>query len=460
MKLGLQTNLTTKQTITPKLQHAIKILQLSAIELKQEIQNIFESNPLIEKIDSCDDYDSEECSIHFAHYEYEKLGKSYQDVNTTPITEIIEKTLIDEHNLKSHLSWQVELSNLSGNEHEIALTIIDYINDDGYLINSIETIYEDIYKDSDINIDEMIAVQHYIQNLDPVGTATSDIQESIQVQINNIEPQSKDTELAIVIVKEFFNEFINKKYEKITKSLNINIEHIQKIDELIKKQNPRPGSLIKGSKSGNEYIIPDIKIYKNKEEWQIQVNRDITPKININKSYVNLKGKEISEVDKEYLSKNLQEAKWFIKNLEYRNSSLIDLAKSILKFQISFFEDGKKNIKPLTLRKVAEDIDVHESTVSRLTNGKYIDTPFGIFELKYFFSSRIDDETNTGLSANSTKEMIKEIIKSEDSSSPYSDEKIRLILIEKNINVARRTITKYRESIGLSSSSARKITTK
>ena len=241
----------------------------------------------------------------------------------------------------------------------------------------------------------------------------------------------------------------------IKKNLNINEKEILKIDKIIKNQNARPGNTI-STKKNVEYIIPDIKVSRENSNWIIIPNKKIAPDIKINKKYIEFSNRNISEEDKDYVKSNLQEAKLFIKNINYRNDTLLKLAKCIFKNQIDFFENGIEELKPMSLKEAALEINVHESTISRLTNGKYIETPYGIFELKFFFSSSIANDLGENLSSQSIKEKIKKIIKSEDKLKPYSDEKIVKILKLDGINIARRTVTKYRESLKFESSSKRK----
>ena len=451
-KLNLSSIQTSKLALTPQLQNAIKLLQYSAIELNQEIQNIFESNPLIEKDDICEDFEENDCQIHYSHYEDFSVN---QNKNLISTSEVIEKTTSDESSLQEYILWQVQLLNISDKDKKIAESIVDYINEDGYLIKEIFEIFDDIFLNSDITLDEIIAIQHLLQNLDPVGTCTRDIQESLVIQLQNYESHKDLAHTAIIIITEFFEDYTNNNRNLIISNLNLNEDKYNLIDNIIKNQSARPGSKF-SSKKEFEYIIPDVKIFKKNFEWIIQSNKLISPNIRINEKYVEYSNEKISSEDKDYLKSNLQEAKLFIKNIKYRNDTLMKLSKCILRKQLNFFENGKENLIPLNLKEIAQDIEVHESTVSRLTTGKYMETPYGVFELKYFFSSSAFNKTGKKISSQSIKEKIKKIIKSENKSKPFSDEKISQILKDDNINVARRTVTKYRESLNFESSSERK----
>lgn len=451
-KLNVSLIQTSKLALTPQLQNAIKLLQYSAIELNQEIQNIFESNPLIEKEEICENFEDDDCQIHYSHYEAFNVNQNKNFISTS---EIIEKTTYEETSLQDYLLWQVQLLNISDKDKKIAESIVDYINEDGYLIKEICDIFDDIYLNSDITLDEIIAVQHLLQNLDPVGTCVQNIQESLVIQLQNYESHKDLIPNAIIIVNEFFEDYVNNNINSMISNLNLNEDQYNMIDNIIKNQSARPGSKF-SSKKNFEYIIPDIKIFKKNSEWIVQSNKLISPNIQINQKYVEYSNDKISSEDKDYLKSNLQEAKLFIKNINFRNDTLIRLTKCILKKQLDFFENGKENLIPLNLREIAQEIDVHESTASRLTSGKYMETPYGVFELKYFFSSSITNKTGKRIASQSIKEKIKKIIKSENKSKPLSDEKISQILKNDNINVARRTVTKYRESLNFEPSSERK----
>ena len=452
MKFSLSSKQSSKLSISIQLQNAIKLLQMSAVEINQEIQNIFESNPLIEKTDNCNEYEENNCEDHYSHYEDYEFSENKSVISTS---DIIEKTTAEEDNLQKYLMWQIQLLNISNQDKKIAETIIDYINDDGYLIKNILEIFDDIYEGSEITIDEIIAVQHLIQNLDPEGTCVNSIQESLAVQLQNSDYESNIKDKACVVINEFFEEYTKKNFRIIKKNLNISEEEILLIDKIIKRQNARPGTCVSKKKVSN-YIIPDLKVLKKGPDWLIIANKIISPDIKINEKYTNFSSSKISKEENEYVKTNLQEAKTFIKNINYRNDTLLNLAKSIFKYQIDFFNGGIEKLKPMNLKEVAIDINVHESTVSRLTNGKYIETPYGVFELKFFFSSSIINKKGINFSSVSIKEKIKKIISSEDKLNPYSDEKIVSLLAVHGIKLARRTVAKYRESLNLESSSKRK----
>ena len=452
MKFNLSTKQSSKLAISPQLQNAIKLLQFTAVEINQEIQNIFESNPLIEKEDICEELQENICVDHYSHYDKDY---AFTEKNTISTSEIIEKTSSEEDTLKSYLYWQINLLNISNSDKSLAETIIDYINDDGYLIKDIFEIFDDIYKNTDKTLDELIAVQHLLQNLDPIGTCTKNIQESLLVQIQNSKYDPKLLNKASTIINEFFEELTNNNIKTIQENLKISQDDIAKIQIIIKEQNARPGSVIL-NKDNYDYIIPDIKISKKNDEWIIKNNKMVSPEIKVNKNYTNMSEKNMSEEDKIFIKNSLQEAKLFIKNINYRNDTLLRLAKCIFKKQIEFFSYGIEKLVPMNLKEIAILMNVHESTISRLSNGKYMETPYGVFELKFFFSSSIQNIDGSDFSSKSIKEKIKNIINSENKKSPYSDNKIKDILFKENINLARRTVAKYRESLNFESSSKRK----
>ncbi len=454
MKLNLSTKNLSKISITPQLQNAIKLLQFSAIEINQEIQNIFETNPLIEKEDLCEEYEDDNCTEHYLHYEKDFLPSN--NINSISTSDIIERTSSEEDTLQSYLQWQVSLSNLSDNDKSIADSIIDYLNNDGYLVKDIFKIFDDIYLNTEISLDELIAVQHFLQNLDPVGTCTNNIQESLLVQVENSKENINLKNKALIILNEFFIEYTEKKTNIILKNLNLTMGDFELIDDLIKKQSPRPGNIIQNKKN-YEYIIPDIQIIKDASNWVIKSNKAVSPEIKINNNYIDIGEKNLSSEDKIYLKEKLQEAKLFIKNINYRNNTLLLLSKRIVQKQKKFFDHGVENLIPMNLKEVADDIGVHESTISRLTNGKYMQTPFGVFELKFFFSAAIKSEDGNNLSSTSVIEKIKKIIMSENKKYPLSDNKIKDMLKKEGIEIARRTVSKYRESLKIESSAGRKL---
>ena len=454
MKLNLSTKNLSKISITPQLQNAIKLLQFSAIEINQEIQNIFETNPLIEKEDLCEEYEDDNCTEHYLHYEKDFLPSN--NINSISTSDIIERTSSEEDTLQSYLQWQVSLSNLSDKDKSIADSIIDYLNNDGYLVKDIFKIFDDIYLNTEISLDELIAVKHFLQNLDPVGTCTNNIQESLLVQVENSKENINLKNKALIILNEFFIEYTEKKTNIILKNLNLTMVDFELIDDLIKKQSPRPGNIIQNQKN-YEYIIPDIQITKDASNWVIKSNKSVSPEIKINNNYIDMGEKNLSSEDKIYLKEKLQEAKLFIKNINYRNNTLLLLSKRIVQKQKKFFDHGIENLIPMNLKEVADDIGVHESTISRLTNGKYMQTPFGVFELKFFFSAAIKSEDGNNLSSTSVIEKIKKIIMSENKKYPLSDNKIKDMLKKEGIEIARRTVSKYRESLKIESSAGRKL---
>ena len=453
MKASLIAKQISKLSLSPQLQNAIKLLQMSAVEINNEIQKIFEKNPLIEKEDNCEEYEYDECESHFSHYQSNLLtGAGQESVSTS---EIIERASVDKYNIKQHLMWQIHLLNISDKDKKLAELVIDYINDDGFLIKNIDSIFDELYLGSEISIDEIVAVQHLIQNLDPVGTCCIGIQESLIIQLQNIYPKTEILSKCQIIIKEFFDEFVANEFRIIRKNIQLDDNEIAEIKKLIKDQNARPGSKISVAQDIN-YIIPDVKILKKDSGWEIKANNLVSPNISINKKYEQLIEANIKDEDAEYLKENLKEAKNFIKNIKYRNDTLLNIAQCIFNKQIKFFKEGSNKIIPLKLNEVAQEIGVHESTVSRLTTEKYIETPYGVFELKYFFSRYITNDSGENISSSLIKEKIKEIIKSENKAKPFSDEKIVNLLKKDNINIARRTVSKYRIGLNFESSSKRK----
>ena len=350
MKLNLSTKNLSKISITPQLQNAIKLLQFTAVEINQEIQNIFETNPLIEKEDICEEFQNDNCTEHYLHYE--KDFSFNNNINSISTSDVIERTSSEEDTLQKYLQWQVSLSNLSDNDKYLADSIIDYVNSDGYLVKDIFEIFDDVYLNTEISLDEFIAVQHFLQNLDPVGTCAKNIQESLLVQVENSTENIDLKNKALILLNEFFTEYTDNKTKTILKNLNLKIEDFELIDNLIKKQSPRPGNIIQNKKH-YDYIIPDIQIIKDESNWIIKNNKVISPEIKINKNYIDISEKNLSSEDKIYVKEKLQEAKLFIKNINYRNNTLLLLSKRIFQKQKKFFDHGIEGLVPMNLKNVA-----------------------------------------------------------------------------------------------------------
>jgi len=464
--------------MTPQLQQAIKLLQLSRMELMDVVREELEENPVLEEGQETpeDKAQSEEelaaentdeaapealkeiegdgdgmADIDWKTYlESYSLGgttaDSYEDDEDRPS---YENLLTKKPSLTDHLMWQLGLSRLENREREVAAEIIGNVDDDGYLQVSIEELSAQIGCDPEQAEKVLTAVQDF----DPPGVASRNLQECLLKQVE----QLGMTEDAVgIILRDHINDLENRRYQVIARCLQIPLDDVFSAAKFISSLDPRPGSQF--GQEDVHYIIPDIFVYKISDEYIVVLNDEGLPNLRINSFYRNaLSGAEqLDEKAGEYIQEKLRGALWLIKSIHQRQRTIYRVTKSIVKFQRDFFDRGVEHLKPLVLRDVAEDIEMHESTVSRVTTNKYVQTPQGLFELKYFFNSGINTTGGDAVASESVKSKIKEIITAEDARKPFSDQKIVEILRGQGIDIARRTVTKYREMLGVGSSTQRK----
>ena len=464
--------------MTPQLQQAIKLLQLSRMELMDVVREELEENPVLEEGQETpeDKAQSEEelaaentdeaapealkeiegdgdgmADIDWKTYlESYSLGgttaDSYEDDEDRPS---YENLLTKKPSLTDHLMWQLGLSRLENREREVAAEIIGNVDDDGYLQVSIEELSAQIGCDPQ----QAEKVLSAVQDFDPPGVASRNLQECLLKQVE----QLGMTEDAVgIILRDHINDLENRRYQVIARCLQIPLDDVFSAAKFISSLDPRPGSQF--GQEDVHYIIPDIFVYKISDEYIVVLNDEGLPNLRINSFYRNaLSGAEqLDEKAGEYIQEKLRGALWLIKSIHQRQRTIYRVTKSIVKFQRDFFDRGVEHLKPLVLRDVAEDIEMHESTVSRVTTNKYVQTPQGLFELKYFFNSGINTTGGDSVASESVKSKIKEIITAEDARKPFSDQKIVEILRDQGIDIARRTVTKYREMLGVGSSTQRK----
>jgi len=464
--------------MTPQLQQAIKLLQLSRMELMDVVREELEENPVLEegqetpeeKVLSEEELAAENtdeaapealkeiegdgdgmADIDWKTYlESYSLGgttaDSYEDDEDRPS---YENLLTKKPSLTDHLMWQLGLSRLENREREVAAEIIGNVDDDGYLQVSIEELSAQIGCEPEQAEKVLTAVQDF----DPPGVASRSLQECLLKQVE----QLGMTEDAVgIILRDHINDLENRRYQVIARCLQIPLDDVFSAAKFISSLDPRPGSQF--GQEDVHYIIPDIFVYKISDEYIVVLNDEGLPNLRINSFYRNaLSGAEqLDEKAGEYIQEKLRGALWLIKSIHQRQRTIYRVTKSIVKFQRDFFDRGVEHLKPLVLRDVAEDIEMHESTVSRVTTNKYVQTPQGLFELKYFFNSGINTTGGDSVASESVKSKIKEIITAEDARKPFSDQKIVEILRGQGIDIARRTVTKYREMLGVGSSTQRK----
>ncbi len=475
--------------MTPQLQQAIRLLQLSSLELQTEIQEALDSNLMLEVDETGNENPTEPAADTpveaepaseadeaqpetSSEVENENIpddlpvDSNWDDIYDSIDTPSSTPSSADNDNrefelsgpagesLHEHLNWQLQLTPFSDTDRAIADFIIDSINDDGYLGISIGDIHEALSQELDIEEDEIEAVLHRIQNFDPPGVAARDLQESLQLQLQQFPLESPWLDKALELVSQHFKLLAERDYNQLARKLKVSENELKEIIQLIQSLNPRPGGQITNTQP--EYIIPDVLVTKVKGQWRVELNPDSAPRLRVNPHYAGLIKKVQSSEDNNCLKNHLQEARWFIKSLLSRNETLLKVSKSIVERQVDFLEHGEEAMKALVLHDIAEAVDMHESTISRVTSKKYMHTPRGIFELKYFFSSHVSTSDGGECSATAIRALLRKLIADENPSKPYSDNKLAGILAEKGIKVARRTVAKYREAMAIPPSNERK----
>lgn len=469
-----QTVKLTQQTImTPQLQQSIKLLQLSRLELTDLVQSEIVENPVLEEVqdlsegdnspevdrakesepDKTDEvmYDAEDGNLGVKWEEYMR-GNTAGDLSSGVEDDerfSLENRLVKKTSLFDHLMWQLRLSNFTKTEESIGSLIIGNIDRDGYLRVNLA----DIAETSGVDEAVVEGVLRRIQEFDPLGIGARDLKESLLIQAKHL---IGNNPLVEGILINHIPDLENKRFQTITQKMGVSLEKVIEAAKLISELEPKPGSYF--NEEDAQYITPDIYIYKEGNEFHIVLNDDGMPKLRINSFYRSAlsQGDFVSKMTKEYIQEKIRSAVWLIKSIHQRQRTIYKVMKSIISSQEDFFEKGLPYLKPLALRDIAEDIGMHESTVSRVTTNKYVHTPQGIFELKYFFNSSIDCGMGGSIASQSVKDKIKQIVLAENPKKPYSDQKIAEILHGLNINIARRTVTKYREMLNILPSSKRK----
>ncbi len=457
LKLGQQL------VMTPQLQQAIKLLQLSRLELEKVVNTELLENPLLEEdaqslenkeIVKEDSKKEEKLVEGKDSFDWESYVESYNTSSSVPYVKqsdeapIYENFMTKVQTLTDHLQWQLKLSELNREECNIGSFIIGNLSDDGYLMMTVDEI---VQKESWPK-EEVEKVLKRIQEFDPVGVASITLQECLLKQLDYFEIDDPDVRL---VVSEHLKNLENRNYPAIARALNVSQERVIEIVKLIHELEPKPGRSF--AVVDAQYITPDVYVYKVGEEYVVVLNEDGLPKLKISSFYKNLLNtKDASALTKDYIQDKLRSAVWLIRSIHQRQRTIYKVTESIVKHQKEFLEKGLRHLKPLVLRDVANDIGMHESTVSRVTTNKYIHTPRGIFELKYFFNTSVSKDDGADIASESVKHIIKEVCDGEDPKRPYSDQRIVEILKSKNINIARRTIAKYRDVLGILPSSKRK----
>ncbi|HWR02939.1 MAG TPA: RNA polymerase factor sigma-54 [Humidesulfovibrio sp.] len=476
LELRQQLKLTQQLVMTPQLQQAIKLLQLSRLELVETIQQELMENPFLEELDpdvvdtapatdNLDDYQSahtteqsradedlmrtadwENYLGEFSSVTKQSLGR---DLEVPEEGLSFEARLTSKPSLDGHLSWQMRLSNFSERDLAIGEVVIGNLDSRGYLQATAEEMREQL---PNAEIADIESVIRRIQRLDPVGVAARSVQECLLVQMEVLK-LDRDP-ILVSLVKDHLEDLEKHRYKPLTKKFRISMEDLKEYLDLLQTLEPMPGAHF--STGEPQYVSPDVFVYKHGQDFVIVLNEDGFPRLQLNSYYVeNLHAK--NSVEKDYFQDKVRSAEWLMKSLYQRQRTLYKVMESIVRFQREFFENGVTKLKPLILKEVAEDIGMHESTVSRITTSKYVATPHGIYELKFFFNSALDLDDGTQVGSESVKALIKQLIGDEDPKKPLSDEQIGEILKQKlEVNIARRTVAKYRTAMNIESSSKRK----
>jgi len=498
MKPSLQLRMSQSLAMTPQLQQAIRLLQLSTLELQQEIQEALDSNPLLEQedpntspsnesdnddslnadsTDSITDTSQIEVSdaLNSDSMPDELPNDSNWDDVYTPQTQThsggsagidgLDQVYQGEtsEGLYEHLMWQMELTPFSDTDRAIAVAIIDGIDNYGYLSQTCDDILTSVNighqesNDSDeeqIELDEVEAVLKRIQHFDPIGVAARSLQECLLIQLQHLPKNTPWLTECQQVIQSHMDLLGNRDYRQLSRKTKLKEPQLKEIMQLIQSLEPRPGNAI--DQSEGLYVIPDVLVKKKNNQWIVELNPDIVPRLKVNNEYSSLSTGNRNSSDGQFIRTHVQEAKWFIKSLESRNETLLKVTKCIVQRQMDFFEYGDEAMKPMVLNDIAEEVEMHESTISRVTTQKFMHTPRGIFELKFFFSSHVSTDNGGECSSTAIRALIKKLVAAENAIKPLSDSKIADLLADQGIKVARRTIAKYREALSIPPSNQRK----
>jgi len=468
-ELRQQLKLTPQLVMTPQLQQAIKLLQLSRLELVQTIQQELEMNPVLEEVDSVEEFeetlDVEEATVQPDYgevkeveisekvkddFDWESFAEEYsssayierQEREEGEEFPSFEQRLAKPTSLRDHLLWQLNLSNLTEREKEIGEEIIGNLDPNGYL----EATVEEIARLTNASPEEVEKVLKVVQHFDPLGVAARDLKECLLIQARYLIPGN---ELVETIIQNYLHYLETKNYNALANKLKCSSEELKSAVEAILSLDPRPGRAY--SDEEPQYISPDVFVVKVDNDFVVILNDEGIPKLRISPYYIQcLKHPEkLNQEAKEYIQNKLRSANWFVKNIHQRQRTIYRVAESIVRLQKEFFERGPGHLKPMVLRDVASDVGMHESTISRVTANKYMQTPHGLFEMKYFFNSSVKRVEGDDIASESVKEKIRSIVKSEDPNNPYSDQEIADMLKKEGIKIARRTVAKYREMMNI-----------
>jgi RNA polymerase sigma-54 factor len=470
LKASLQLRLGQSLTMTPQLQQAIRLLQLPTIELQAHIREALETNVMLEQ-------DEEAETGSFQPLATTEMGSEASEPEAEPSVEVIDDGWNDRsvgpaenpwspgdderqqdiadaggQTLREHLLWQLELPRLNEREQAIGRAIIDAINDDGYLTDPLEEIAATLRPEIDASVAEITGLLGIVQSFDPSGVGARSVSECLLLQLNLLDPETPALATARTLALHHLEQVANRELTVLRRELHASDDELEQALALVRACHPRPGSVI--NTAAAEYVVPDVFVRRTARGWSVEINPATLPRVRVNQGYAQLLGRGTEHAP---MRTQLQEARWLLKSLEIRNDTLIKVARSIVARQSAFLEHGEEHMQPMILRDIATAIGMHESTVSRITSGKYMHTPRGVFELRYFFSSQVESAGGgAGTSSTAIRAKIKKLIREEDPLNPLSDSRIAELLSGTGIPVARRTVAKYRESMGLAPSNERR----
>ncbi|MEW9897437.1 RNA polymerase factor sigma-54 [Chitinivorax sp. PXF-14] len=465
MKQSLQLKLSQHLALTPQLQQSIKLLQLSTLDLNQEIERFLQENPMLERADepgsapdmpSPQEFSSEGASQPSDTPAEEPQG-SNEDFSSDDWGEPsyasaprdddddsdYQQQTADVPTLREYLEDQLRLMQLETRDRALVSVLIDNLDEGGFLPVPLEEILETLPEELEVELDELRIALHHLQNLEPVGIGARSIAECLVLQLSGM-PNTPSVRTALQIAEKHLDLLASKDYTRLKKLLGCDDAALKDAQTIIRNLNPRPGAEF--AQSENRYIVPDVVVKQVKGIWTASLNGAAMPKLKINRMYANILQQHRDNGGSQ-LAMQLQEAKWLIKNVEQRFDTILRVAQAIVDRQYRFFEHGEVAMRPLVLRDIAEALDLHESTISRVTTQKFMLTPRGIFELKYFFGSHVETDAGGECSAIAIKALIKQLVGGEDQKKPLSDSVISDLLAKQGIVVARRTIAKYREAM-------------
>lgn len=483
LKPALQLRLGQQLTMTPQLQQAIRLLQLPVLELQAQIREALETNVMLEAEDESGSLETGDAEPTYespaptpevpetSSTEQSEAAEAEQpldivedqDWSDSPVTGPSEAPWSgdDDHSqdfsdargetLQEHLTWQLEMSRLSERDMRIGAAIIDAINDDGYVIEPLDEIARNLQPEIVADAAEVERVLKHVQAMDPAGVGARSVSECIELQLRQLDPDTPGRETAIAIAAGYLDQVAEQQYALLRRQLRVTEEEMENALVLVRACQPRPGSSVHSVPA--EYIVPDVFVRRTERGWAVEINPASLPRIRVNQSYAGLIGRS---ADHAMLRTQLQEARWLIRSLEIRNETLLKVARCIVQRQSAFLEHGDEYMQPMILKDVAEAVQMHESTISRVTTNKYMHTHRGVFEFRYFFSSHVAASDGTEMSSTAIRAKIRKLVAAEEPDKPLSDSRIADILSREGVLVARRTVAKYREALGIPPSSERK----